>query len=319
MDARNDSPAARPPAARHAGHAGRPEPSILKAIAWMTVALFAFTLTAIAMREVGKTMLSIEAMFYRSLVSLILLLIGLKLWGVTLASLRTRQPVMQMARALAHFAGQWSWMTAVVLIPLVELFAIEFTVPLWVAVLAPLLLGERLTVYRLAAAALGFLGVLVIIQPGSTSMSLGTVLAIFCAMMFALNLIGTRYLTRQDSALTIILFMTVNHTVLSFLICTVPALFSASARGLPIPDGYAAIWLFTLGAASLAAHFGLARAISYADVIVVAPMDFMRLPLIALVGMLLYAEQPGVIVLIGAAIVLFANILNLWGERRTKR
>ncbi|MGE3711874.1 MAG: DMT family transporter, partial [Hyphomicrobiaceae bacterium] len=157
---------------------------------------------------------------------------------------------------------------------------------------------------------LGFIGVMIIVQPGSASLGLGTGLAVLCALMFAFNLIGTKYLTRQDSPLTIILFMTVNHTVLSFLI---------AARTLPLPDAYTAVWLFMLGAASLAAHFGLAQAISHADAIVVAPMDFMRLPLIAAVGMLVYSEQPHALVLLGAAIVLGANVLNLWGEHRTRQ
>ena len=303
MDAKasDSSTTAATPAARH-GH------NIWKAIGWSAMSLVCFTLVAIAGREAGKQMSSIHMVFYRSLISLILLVIGLKLAGVTFASLKTKQPGIQWARAIAHFLGQWSWMTALIMIPLVELFALEFTTPLWVAVLAPFVLGEKLTPVRIAAAVLGFIGAMIIIRPGSASLNLGSALAILCAFLFAINLIGTKYLTRSDGPLTILLFMTVNHTCLAFIL---------GFPGLKLPGDWTTTgWLLALGTASLAAHFALARAIFYADAIVVAPMDFMRLPLIALIGVAFYNEALQPIVILGTAVVLAGNVLNLWGERQ---
>ena len=285
----------------------RNEQDILKALFWMGLSLLAFVLVTISVREAGRSMSAIHVMFYRSFISLIILLVGLRIYGIPLARLGTHMPGMQLARAFAHFLGQWSWMQALLLIPMVELFALEFTAPLWVAVLAPFLLGERLTVQRIVAAVIGFIGALVVIGPAATSMSLGSVLALFCAFMFSLNIIGTKYLLRHDTALTILLFMTANHTVMCFVV---------GARDMPWPDAYAGLWLLILGAASLAAHFALARGMSYADAIVVAPMDFMRLPFIAVVGIALYNEPLRPIVLLGTALVIAGNVVNLWGERR---
>ena len=288
----------------------RPAGNIWRALAWIGMSLLCFTLTAIAGREAGRTVPAINMVFWRNGISVVLLLIGFHVAGIKLSSLRSVQPGMQIARALAHFIGQLSWMMALLLIPLVELFSIEFTAPLWVAILAPFMLGERLTPARILAAVTGFVGVLVIVRPGFASVSLGTGLALLCAVFFALNLIGTRYLTRRDGPFTILMFMAVNHTVL------------AGVLGLgtfALPDFHTACWLLVLGCASLAAHFGLARALVWADAIVVAPMDFMRLPLIAVIGVMVYHEPLLATLLIGALIVIAANIINLWGERVGKK
>ena len=284
----------------------RPPPNVWKAVAWIGLSLLCFVLTAIAGREAGRTVPAINMVFWRNAISLVLLLVWFRIAGITLSSLVSVQPGMQIARALAHFAGQLSWMSALLLIPLVELFAIEFTVPLWVAVLAPFMIGEKLTRTRIIAAVTGFVGVLIIVRPGFANVNQGTLLALLCALLFAFNLIGTRYLTKRDGAFTILLYMAANHTVLGLLL---------GFRTLAMPDVYTGCWLLVMGIASLAAHFGLTRAIAYADAIVVAPMDFMRLPLIAVIGALAYGEPLSVALALGAAIVLAANVINLWGER----
>lgn len=296
-------------AARAGVAPARGQQDIWKAIAWMGVALVCFVLTAVAGRAAGKYMSAMHMVFWRNLISVFILLVAFRFLGITLASLKSKQPMLQMGRAWIHFTGQWCWMQALLLIPLVELFSLEFTAPLWVAVIAPFLLGERLTAARVTAAVLGFIGAMVIIRPGMSSMSLGSLLALTCALMFALNIVGTRYLTRQDGPLTIIMFMTVNHTVLAFIL---------GFNTLEWPQLAAVPWVVLLGIASLAAHFGLAFALKHADAIVVAPMDFMRLPMIAAIGMMFYNEPLEAIVLAGTAIVLTGNVVNLWGERKTK-
>jgi drug/metabolite transporter (DMT)-like permease len=287
----------------------RGQQDIWKAIAWMSAALVCFVLTAVAGRAAGEYMSVMHMVFWRNLISTIILLAAFQMLGISLASLKSKQPMMQMGRAWIHFAGQWCWMQALLLIPLVELFALEFTAPLWVAVIAPLLLSEKLTAPRIVAAVLGFIGAMIIIRPDQASMSFGSILAITCALLFALNIVGTRYLTRQDGPLTIIMFMTVNHTILAFIL---------GFSTLKLPELAAVPWIVLLGVASLLAHFGLAFALKHADAIVVAPMDFMRLPMIAAIGMLFYNEPLEMIVLLGTAIVLTGNVVNLWGERRTK-
>ncbi len=280
------------------------------------VALLSFTVTAVSGREAGKHMSAMHMVFFRNAISLAILLVAFRYLGVSLASLKSQQPWLQWGRALIHFCGQWSWMAALLMIPLIELMALEFTFPLIVALLAPFLLGEQLTRARIIAAVVGFIGTLTIILgplllqrsgvAGAPSFNVGTLLAALCAVCFAFNLMGTRYLTRKDGPLTILMFMTVNHTILAFVLGFSTMKMPALAH---VP------WIILLGVSSLVAHFALARALAYADAVVVAPMDFLRIPLMAGLGVLVYQEPLHMIAIVGTVLVLGGNVVNVWGER----
>jgi drug/metabolite transporter (DMT)-like permease len=274
---------------------------------WMGVTLASFVLVAISGREAGRVLSTIDLMFYRSVVSLTILLIGIRLAGINLGTFRTERLGLHTVRGIVHFAAQAAWLHALILIPLTELFALEFTAPLWVAVFAPVLLGEKFTRIRAVAALLGFCGILFITRPGAASLSLGTVLALASAVGFALSIVGTKFLIRTDPPLSILLHMIVIQAVLSTLL---------SAPDLALPDAATACWLAALGVFGLTAHFALVRAFVHADAMVVAPMDFLRLPMITVVGVFAYQEALEWAVLTGAGIVVVANLLNLWGERR---
>jgi drug/metabolite transporter (DMT)-like permease len=293
----------------------RTMPNLPKAIGWTLVSVLAFALTAWSGRECGRHMSAMNMVFYRNIISLLILLATFRWLGISLASLRANKPWMQWGRALVHFCGQWCWMAALLLIPLIELISLEFTLPLWVALLAPAILGEKLTMPRIMAAVIGFTGVLVIVlgpvvvSGGSAapSFNLGTALALICAVFFCFNLIGTRYLTRHDGPLTILMFMVVNNSILAFVL------------GLPtmsVPPAGVVPWILMLGVCSLVAHFALARALAYGEAVVVAPMDFLRIPLMVALGALVYHEPLHGIVLVGTALVLTGNIVNIWYEQR---
>lgn len=293
--------------------------NLWKAIFWTMISVLAFTATAIAGRACRDHLSPVHMVFYRNFISLLILLVAFRYMGVAVSSLKSVQPWLQWGRALVHFLGQWSWMSALLLIPLIELMALEFTFPLIVAILAPVLLGEQMTRVRLMAALLGFAGTLVIIfapyiglQAGSVgpSLNIGTLLGAFCALCFACNLIGTRYLTRRDSPYTLLLFMTVNHTVLALLI---------GGWTMKVPPLSLVPWILALGVASLVAHFALARALTYADAVIVAPLDFVRVPLMVLAGYFIYSEQIQLLALLGTVLVIAGNGINVWGEYKAKQ
>jgi drug/metabolite transporter (DMT)-like permease len=275
---------------------------------WMCGALASFTLVAIAGREASATVSTVTILFYRSWFALAIILVVVAVSGRGLRQFRTPQFGMHCLRSVIHFGAQYSWLYALALISLAELFAIEFTAPLWTALMAPLLLRERLTVSRLAAVLLGFVGLLVVVRPGGTAVSTGTVFALLAALGFAAHYIITKRLLRLDSVFTVIFYMTVLQSILA----TVLALPS-----LHLPDATTLAWLFALATCGLTAHFSVAKAFALADVTIVAPMDFLRLPLIAVVGALLYLEPLNPWVLIGGGIVVLANLINIWGERRS--
>jgi drug/metabolite transporter (DMT)-like permease len=287
----------------------------IKAILWMGVAVLAFSLIAIGGREAssgpGKVggFSTLEIMTWRSIIGVSIIFIIISSTGVRFRSLITHQPAVSIGRATIHGIAQYLWFAALLIMPLAELFALEFTSPLWVALLAPFLLGERLTTTRVLAAVIGFVGLMIVIRPGFQSLSTGAIYGMLSALGFALSMIATRQLTRTDNAFAI-LFAMLGLQLIVLAVLT-PALY-----GIRWPGTYAAFWTLIVGLGALAAHYGLARAFAYGDAMIVAPMDFIRLPLIMLAAYLIYHETLTIHVLVGGLIVIAANVINIWGERR---
>jgi drug/metabolite transporter (DMT)-like permease len=282
---------------------------LLAAIRWMTLALFAFTMVAVAARGAAKTMSTSEIIFFRCWFGLAVLVGGIMVSGRGFAQFRTEQIALHTVRSIVHLTASFCWVAALGLLTLAELTAIEFTAPLWTALIAVGLLGERLTRTRLAAAILGFIGVLVVVRPTGLTIGAGTGYAFLAALGYGCHFAMAKKLTRRDRPLTLVFYMTVIQAAASALLLL---------TGLRLPGWEAAGWVALMTLLTLGAHFSLSRAFSLADALVVAPLDFLRLPLLAGVGALLYSEGLDPLVLAGAAVVVLANGLNIWGERGSR-
>jgi drug/metabolite transporter (DMT)-like permease len=292
-----------PSAPQRSGHAA------LLAAFWMAGTLAMISLLAVAGREALRTLPTMDMIFYRSWISLPVVVLIVLLTGQKLGVLATGRLGLHAWRNAAHLAGQFTWFWAITQIPLAEVFALEFTTPLWVALLAPIILREHMTLPRIAAVMLGFIGALVVIRPVGMTISMGTASAMACAVAYAFSYIAIKQLTRTESALTILfwlsLFQGIYTTVLTF-----------GSLSWPAPSVWG--WLVVVSLSGLAAHYCIARAFALADATIVTPMDYLRVPLIALVGWLVYAEALDPFVLIGGAVIAAANIINLLAERRSK-
>lgn len=286
----------------------RAESQPLLAAAWMAGALASFSLMAVAGRELAGRLDTFEIMTYRSLIGLAIVLAA-GLIGQRLHLIRSRRLGTHLVRNICHFAGQNLWFFAVGVIPLAHVFALEFTTPLWVALLAPLLLGERMTRPRLTAAALGFLGILLVTRPGLVPLETGHIAAAAAALGFCGSLIATRALAGTETVWTILFWMTVMQAAMG-LLCG----FADGSMALP---GAAELpWVLAVGICGLTAHLCVTSALAAAPALIVAPLDFLRLPLIAVVAMLLYGEPLETAVFAGAALILAGNLVNLRAETR---
>ncbi len=283
----------------------------LRAAAWMMGALSCFSVMAIAGREVSAHLDTFELMTYRSVIG-VAIVVGLLAATGRLGTVRARRMKLHAARNVAHFAGQNLWFHAVTLIPLAQLFAYEFTNPLWVALLAPLILGERMTRTRLLAAGLGFAGILIVARPGLAAFGEGQVAALAAAVGFAGSVIFTKMLSRTESTPSILFWMTVTQTLFG-LVC------AGWDGDMTLPDSQSWPWVALVALCGLTAHYCVTSALSCAPASVVAPMEFLRLPMIAAAGMLLYGEALEPAVFVGAAVVLTANLINIRAERRRAR
>ena len=280
----------------------------IKAALWMTGALVSFTSMAIAGRAVSLDLDTFEIMLYRSLIGVVIVMSVASI-ARTRHQITTRNMPLHLIRNLSHFAGQNLWFYSITVIPLAQVFALEFTSPLWVILLSPLVLGERLTRIRVIAALIGFVGILVVTRPSPETLQFGQLTAALAAIGFAGSAVFTRKLTQTETITCILFYLTVMQSAFG-LIC-------AGIDGdIALPSAANWPWIVLIACAGLLAHFCLTTALSMAPATVVMPIDFARLPVIALVGVAFYAEALDPFVFAGALLIFGGNYLNIWSETR---
>ena len=271
-----------------------------RAALWMTGTLLSFAVMAIAGRELSHELNTFQVLFWRSMSGAVIVFGLLCVYGWHLA--KTKYISRQVARNLFHFGAQYGWFYAIALIPLAKVFAIEFPAPVWVALLAAMFLGERLTKAKWIAIVLGFAGVLVITRPGFSAIHHGDLAVLGAAVGYAMVYVITKSLAADESPLTILFYMVVIQT---------PLAFGFSIADWAWPTGISWMWVVLVGGSALTGHFCMTRAFRLAEASVVVPIDFARLPLIAVVGYFAYQEELELWVVIGAALILFGNFINI--------
>lgn len=278
-----------------------PAPSIFRAAFWMALSIASFLGMTVAGRETTDVLNVFEVLELRSVIGLIILM-PLVLMGGGFSAMRTPRPWMHLGRNLVHYTGQAAWLYALTLIPLAVLVSIEFTTPIWTAVLAVIFLGERLSRARVASIVLGLVGVAIIVRPGIDSVSLGEFVVLGAAVCFGLSIVMVKSMTRTESVVRIIFWMLVIQSVLGLI----PAIYEWKNPPLELWP-----WILVIGFTGMSSHFCMARALSYADATLISPMDFLRVPATALLGWALYSEQIDMFTAAGAALILTGNLLNL--------
>lgn len=282
----------------------------IKAAFWMIGAIVSFTSMAIAGRAVSLDLDTFEIMMYRSLIGFVIVITVARAAG-TLGQVTRRNLGVHTIRNLSHFAGQNLWFYSITAIPLAQVFALEFTSPLWVIVLSPLILGERLTRVRVLAASIGFVGILIVTRPNPETLEFGQLTAAIAAIGFAGSAVFTRLLTRTETITCILFYLTVMQAIFG-VIC------AGFDGDIALPTAANLPWVVLIAFAGLVAHFCLTTALKLAPAAVVMPIDFARLPVIALVGMWFYSEPLDLLVLLGALVIFGGNYLNIWSASRVR-
>ena len=283
----------------------------LKAALWMSGAIFSFSAMAVAAREINGVHDSFEIMAARSIIGLgIVLVVG----GLTgqLGRITTDRLAGHAARNVVHFTAQNLWFWALTMIPLAQVFALEFTSPIWVILLSPLFLGEKLTGPRIIAAALGFLGILIVARPDVTHLDPGVLAAAASALGFAATSILTKRLTRGEAVIGILFWLTVFQALFGIV--------TAGYDGqINWPTAATLPWLILIGFCGVLAHFSLTSALSLAPASYVVPIDFLRLPVIAVIGALAYGEALDPYVLGGGAVIFLGIWVSVRSELRRRK
>ena len=264
---------------------------------WLALML----IVAIAGRESTREVNVFQIMEVRTVLGFLMLYPLVRTNG-GFAAMRTSRPLQHIGRNLIHYCAQLGWFFALTLIPLGQVVSIEFTMPIWTAILAASFLGERLTVGKIAAVLLGLIGVIVIVRPATGEINPGQLIALAAALGFGVSIVMMKSLTRTESALRIIFWMLVIQSAVGFF----PALYVWTW-----PSAHAWGWMAVIAFCGTFSHYCMARAMLYGDATVVLPMDFLRVPLTAAAGWLIYSERLDLFTVLGAALILGGNLLNL--------
>jgi drug/metabolite transporter (DMT)-like permease len=281
---------------------------VFRVVLWMTGALLSFSAMAVVIRMLAAKLSIFEILAIRSGTGVTVLLLLAATRRELRAAISLRSFRLHLARNTIHFAAQYTWALAITLMPLATGFALEFTTPAYVAVLAAIFLGERLTASRIGVIVFGLLGVLVILRPGIESFRPASALMLAAAFGFALSLILTKKLTATQNSYAIIFWMNLIQLPYNLLGSDLHAFLRLDLQDLLPVVG--------LGVVGLSSHYCLASAFRSGDATLVVPLDFMRIPLIAFVGYWLYGERLDVFVFAGAGLIIAGIVWNLNAEAK---
>ncbi|MFZ0673839.1 MAG: DMT family transporter [Pseudolabrys sp.] len=273
----------------------------------MIGALLSFSIMAVSIRELSRAGLSIfEILAIRSGVALLVLLSLLAVRPEMRLHAVPRRMGLHLFRNTIHYASQFSWALSLTMLPLATVFSLEFTMPAWTAVLAVWFLHERMNASRLGVVVLGLIGVLVILRPGIAGFNPAAILVLLAAFGYAITMITTKKLTITETTFAIIFWMAVIQFPLSLIGSDPAAFLNIDTRHILPAIG--------VGTAGLTSHYCLSNAFRSGDATLVVPLDFMRIPLIAVVGWAFYGERLDLFVLLGALIIVSGVLWNLRSE-----
>jgi drug/metabolite transporter (DMT)-like permease len=287
--------------------AGAGLPASVRGALWMCAAATAFALMITLVRHLTEGLHPLQVVFLRTAFGLVAMLPWLLRQGIGV--LRTSRLRLHLLRALIGIFAMIGWFTTLSLMPLAEATALSFTAPIFTSVLAVLLLGEVMRLRRWSATVIGFLGAVIILRPGVEAIEPAALLAVATAAIWASSTILIKVMARTESAGAITTYMVLLTTPMTLL----AALFVWQHPSLE-QLGWAAL----LGAAGSTGHFCMSRALATADATVVAPLDYLRLPIVALIAFIAFGEVPGIWVWVGGSVIAASSVYIAQRESRAK-
>ncbi len=257
-----------------------------------------FALMVIAIRLASESLHTFQIAFFRNFFGMAAALPLLMRAGRGLGFLRTEQLPRYVVRCLIGMLSMFCGFWAIGNLPLAQAVSLSYSTPIFVTIAAVWLLGERVRARRWAAVALGFVGVLVILRPGSGEFSPGLLVAVAAAILSGLVAIQIKELSRTEPADRIVIWTTLFWVPMSFL----PAL-----AVWQWPQGIVWLWVVAAGLLGTGGHMLWTRALKIGEVSALTPISFMQLPVVALFGWVLFGQTLDRWTAIGAAIILASN------------
>lgn len=283
-------------------------PAPTRGALWMVLSCVFFAAMSALVRFLAGELHPFELAFFRNAFGLLFVLPWF--WRSTLASFATTRIRLYGFRAMMSTGAMLCWFTALTMLPIAEVTALSFTAPLFATIGAAIFLGEVVRIRRWGATLIGFAGAMVILRPGIDAIDFAVFLVLTASAFIAVSILCVKSASKTDSAHVIVFYAAVLMTPLSL----VPALFFWTA---PAPETWA--WLAVMGLMATLAHICLNRAFALADVTAVLPFDFFRLIFVAILGLVLFGEQPDIWLWMGSAVIFCSTLYIAHREAVTAR
>ncbi|MFO0996289.1 MAG: DMT family transporter [Alphaproteobacteria bacterium] len=275
---------------------------------WMIGSASAFSMMTALIRPAAAEMHPFEIVFFRNALGLVFLSPLIFRSGIRV--LRTARLPLHLLRATCFLAAMLCWFSAIPHIALVDAVTLNFTAPIFVTIIAAVILRERVRIRRWTAIIVGFAGALVVLRPGFQDVSTASILVLGDALIWSVSAAIIRILARTDSMTTIVAHMFIWVTPLSLI----PALFVWQD-----PSWTAMAWLLGLAAASTVGHVAVTRAFTLAEISLLMPFDYTRLIFATTVGFFVFGEVPDLWTFVGAAIIVAAALYIAHREAQIAR
>lgn len=274
----------------------------------MLVALLFFTVMGVFIRLASQTIPVMEVVFFRNFLGALCLLPLILRSGIK--TIKMVRPRLFIYRGIVNFIGMAAGFTAVTLIPLAEVTALNFTCPLFITLGAAMFLGEIIRIRRIIAIIIGFCGALLILQPGISEVSLGAMLALVGSLCIAGASLLVKKMTETESVNAIVLWMVVIQAPISFL----PAYFVWQW-----PDMEGWVLLICLTLAATIAHICFTRACGLVEITSLQHLEFVKLPFAAVIAWFIFSEVPDIWTWIGGAVIFLSTAYITHREARADK
>jgi len=270
----------------------------LTAKQWMGIAVISFCIMAIGVKEMSSDINSFQIIFFRSVIGLITLLLFFRR---KLSTPTFKMIYHHLFRNVFHLIGQYGWIVGIIYLSLAEVTAIEFSVPIWILIIAAIFLKEKLTAPKLISILLGFVGVLFILRPGFGIISTNSIIVLLSAISYAIAHTSTKKLTATYSPLDIVFIM---------CLIQIPISFCFTFTNWSLPNLNDSFWLVIVGVSAITAHFTMAKAMKADDISSIISLDYFRLPILIVAGILFYNEDFKSVYLIGGTLIFIGNLVT---------
>jgi len=283
-------------------------PNQIRGMLLLLCATILFSIMHALIRHVGENQHPFEMAFFRNLFGFIILAPFFFKYGFQI--LHTKRLSLHAVRGAIHVASMLLFFSAVTITPLATVAAMTFTAPLFVALGAVILLGEKIRYRRIAALIIGFVGVMIVLRPGISDLDSGALMALGSSGVWAVALLLIKFLSQTESSLTLTAYMAIFLTPLS----AIPAIFVWQW-----PTGGELFWLALMGIVGTGGHLCLAQAFREADATTILPLDFLRLIWASLLGFFFFNQIPELFVWIGAMVIFSSTIYLAYREAVVSR